>query len=317
MRDLLLARAQLLERIRQYFAETGVLEVSTPVLSFCANTDPAIESFATAYRAAGASQDAQPMYLHTSPEFFMKRLLCAGSGSIYQIAPVFRNGEAGRLHNPEFSLLEWYRLDFDQHALMQDVQQLLMSLLPQPVEVDRFSYQELFERHLGINPHLAELGELHALAESQHISVTSHIELSKEDWLELLFNQVIEAQFDQQRLTFVYDYPASQASLARIRDDDEAPVAERFELYFQGVELANGFHELQHADEQLLRFQQDNRKRQQRGQQALPIDMQLIAALRGGLPDCSGVALGLDRLLMILLGESQLDEVLAFPLNEV
>lgn len=300
-------RADLYEKIRSYFRQTGAMEVVTPVLSFSGNTDPAIESFVT--------DTAKSMYLHTSPEFFMKRLLAAGSNSIYQIASVFRREESGRHHNPEFSMLEWYRVGLDYQQLMDDVIALIQSVNGQQNQVEKLSYQQAFDV-LKINPHQAEVETLAAAAAKAGISFQSSAPLSRDQWLDLLMSHVIEPVFDKTRLTFVYDYPASQASLARVRND-RFPVAERFELYWGGMELANGFTELQDANEQRWRFEHENQRRIKHGQQPLPIDENFLNALEEGLPACSGVALGLDRLLMVLAGASSIEEVMSFPVSAV
>lgn len=307
------ARARLLADIRGFFQQAGVLEVETPACSFHAGTDPSLASFHLDYTGPGAQGRA--LYLHTSPEFPMKRLLAAGSGPIYQICKVFRNGERGRLHNPEFSLLEWYRPGFDHHHLMDEVAELVNAVLPEPRPVERFTYGALFRLHLAIDPHLASVDELKACAQSQGISGVADLDLPGRDaWLDLLLIHCIEPELGRGSLCFVYDYPASQASLARVRPG-EPPVAERFELYMEGVELANGFHELADAAEQRWRFEQDLARRRVEGLPEVPMDEGLLAALEAGLPDCSGVALGIDRLLMLIAGAKRLDEVLAFPLE--
>lgn len=307
MLDKLKARAEILAEIRRYFAEQHVLEVSTPVLSFAGNTDPAIESFKTS--------SSKTQYLHTSPEFFMKRLLVEGSGSIYQICNVFRQGESGRYHNPEFSMLEWYRLDFDYQQLMDDVVALIHAVSDKTPEVLKLSYQQAF-KSLGIDPHTASEQQLTKLAEEQGISLQGMGGMNRDGWLNLLMSHVIEAGFDKEKLTFIYDYPASQASLAKVRKD-KYPVAERFELYWGGVELANGFTELQDADEQRWRFNHDNQRRLKVGHEPVPVDEKFLQALAKGLPACSGVALGLDRLLMVISGAASIDQVMSFPLSEV
>lgn len=300
-------RAKINHRIREYFADQNVLEVSTPVLSFSGNTDPSIESFKTA--------SSTPQYLHTSPEFFMKRLLAEGSGSIYQICNVFREGESGRYHNPEFSMLEWYRLDYDYQQLMDDIVALINAVTDITPDILKISYQEAF-KSLKINPHAATEQQLVKLTEEQGISVRGMGRMSRDDWLNLLMSHVIEPDFDKEKLTFVYDYPASQASLAKVRKD-RYPLAERFELYWGGVELANGFSELQDADEQRWRFNYDNQRRLKAGLEEVPVDENLLKALENGLPVCSGVALGIDRLLMVMTGASAIDEVMSFPVSKV
>ena len=300
-------RAKLYENIRTYFKKTGVMEVDTPILSCFANTDPAIESFVT--------ESSRAMYLHTSPEFFMKRLLVEGSGSIYQITSAFRQGESGRFHNPEFSMLEWYRVDYDYHQLMDDVAVMIRAVTGKLIKVEKTSYQQAFEK-FAIHPFKAEVSELESVARKHGIDFQSNESLSKDHWLDLLMSHLIEPSLEKDRLTFIYDYPASQASLAKVRND-RFPVAERFELYWGGVELANGFTELQDAGEQRWRFERDNKKRLQSGQQEMPIDEHFLKALEKGLPACSGVAVGLDRLLMILTDASSIKDVMNFPVSDV
>ncbi len=306
-------RARLLAQIRAFFHQQGVMEVETPVCSRSATTDPTIQSLVTRYTGPGAPSGV-PLYLHTSPEFPMKRLLAAGSGPIYQLCKVFRDGESGRLHNPEFTLLEWYRPGFDHHRLMDEVEQLVQWVLPEAQPVRRISYRELFEQLLGLNPHDATAGQLRNLALQQGVPGIEQLELPHRDaWLDLLMTHCIEPALGA-GLCFVYDYPASQAALARVRPGDP-PVAERFELYIDGIEVANGFHELADAAEQRRRFEQDLQARSEAGQPLVPMDELLLAALARGLPDCAGVALGIDRLLMRAIGATHIDQVIAFPLT--
>ncbi len=308
----------MLARIRAFFAARNVMEVETPLLSAAAITDPHLASFATQYSGPG-SRYGQTLYLHTSPEFPMKRLLAAGSGCIYQITRVFRDGEAGRRHNPEFTLLEWYRIGFDHHQLMAEVAELATVLLNDRLalaEPEWLSYREAFERHLGLNPHRATVAELTVCAAWQGVPIPSGMPTDDVDpWLDLLLTQRLEPHLGQGRLCFLYDYPASQAALARLRPGDP-PVGERFELYLDGVELANGFHELGDAVEQRQRFAAENAARQARGLPVMPVDENLLAALGAGLPDCAGVALGIDRLIMLAAGKKALAEVLAFPFEQ-
>ncbi|HEC15557.1 MAG TPA: EF-P lysine aminoacylase GenX [Sedimenticola sp.] len=312
--EALQVRARLLAEIRAYFAGAGVLEVETPACSFHAATDPALDSFRISYTGPGAPA-GRPLYLHCSPEFPMKRLLAAGSGAIYQICKVFRDGERGRLHNPEFSLLEWYRPGLDHHGLMAEVADLVNRVLPESRPVEYLSYAEAFQRRLGLDPHAATMAELRACAAGQGIPEAGALELpSRDAWLDLLLTHCIEPGLGRGCLCFVYDYPASQASLARIRPGDP-PLAERFELYVEGMELANGFHELTDAAEQRRRFERELGRRRAQRRHAVPIDENLLAALEAGLPDCAGVALGVDRLLMQITGAQRIDEVLAFPLE--
>lgn len=302
------ARAATLAAVRAFFAERGVLEVETPQVSRAAPTDPALDSL-------GVATTGAPRFLHTSPEFPMKRLLCTGSGDIYQIARVFRAGEAGRFHNPEFTLLEWYRIGFDAGRLMDEVEALVRTLAGEsdPGGAERLTYAEVFLRHAGLDPLRADETALAACAAAHGIDLTGS--LDRDGWLDLLMSQVVAPAFPAGRLTFIHDYPASQAALARLRPGDP-PVAERFELYWGSLELANGFHELTDAREQARRFEGDLEKRKARGLAPVPVDGRLLAALEAGLPDCAGVALGVDRLLMCITGSSHIREVLAFPWEE-
>ena len=303
-------RARLLERTRAFFAVRGLLEVETPQLSAAAATDVHLESLVAASpcgRLAG--------WLHTSPEYPMKRLLAAGSGDIWQLARVFRGAERGRRHNPEFSLLEWYRVGWDAPALMDEVEALLHALAaPERVlpESLRLSYREAFLHHAGLDPFDAGAGELLDALAAAGSSPPPGLEADRDACLDLVLATLVEPRLDPGRPTFIYDFPASHAALARIRPGDP-PLAERFELFLGGMELANGFHELADAVEQAERFAADLAARRVRGLPAAPVDERLLAAMAHGLPDCAGVALGFDRLVMILAGASHIDEVLAFP----
>ncbi|WP_456416073.1 EF-P lysine aminoacylase EpmA [Thiolapillus sp.] len=312
LREKLLARAQLLATVRQFFQQRGVVEVCTPVLSQAAGTDPSIEPLHTRYTGPAYPQGLE-LFLQTSPEFAMKRLLAGGSGPIYQIAQVFRDGEYGSRHNPEFTLLEWYRPGLDHHDLMKEVAALMRACLGEKLEVEKISYTELFERQFGWNPLQVKIRQLEDTAALYGVEA-GNLEY-RDQWLDLLMSLVIEPILGKQGLTFIYDYPASQASLARLNPEDPR-IASRFELYYQGVELANGFHELADAAEQRKRFVAENHQRRRRGLRQLPVDENLLDALEQGLPDCAGVALGLDRLLMLRLGKTTLDEVLTFSLTK-
>lgn len=306
-------RARLLAEVRAFFAEQGVWEVETPILSRAGASDPHLASFATDYHGPGGPCR---LYLHTSPEYPMKRLLAAGSGSIYQLARVFRDGEAGRRHNPEFTLLEWYRVGCDHWALMAEVEALLLRLLAGQRTLrasEYLSYADAF-RPLALDPHTASIADFRACA-ARHdlIPPPGMPEDDPDPWRDLLLTHCIEPHLGQQRLTFLYDYPASQAALARL-NPERPHTAARFELYLDGVELANGFHELAASAEQRQRFLQDNALRVARGLPEMPLDEHLLAALSAGLPDCAGVALGFDRLVMCALGATALADVLAFPL---
>jgi len=315
-------RAQILTNIRAFFNQKNVLEVETPILSQAATCDLFIDSFTT-------SQYGKNYYLHTSPEFAMKRLLASGSGDIYQIAKVFRQEESGQRHNPEFSLLEWYRTGFNDQDLIVEVAELINYLLLSPTQSaqtqiqykhELVSYRDCFLNYLSINPHSASISELKSCAKNYNLHNTLSENDNKDRWLELLLSCVIDKNlggtFENPKMTFLYDYPASQASLARVDVNCYGEkVAKRFELYLGGMELANGFYELDNALEQQQRFENDNKKRIESGKKTVPIDQHLIAALEHGLPSCAGVALGIDRLLMVMLGKEHIDEVLSFSFN--
>ncbi len=305
--DLLLLRAQLLEKIRCFMSERGILEVDTPILSRTGIPDPDISSIPASLSMRG---DAQSFYLHSSPELCMKRLLASGSGAIYQVSKVFRDGEVGRLHQPEFSMLEWYRPGFDHHALMDELSELLIMLgLP---GADRHTYDSIFQRYLEVNPHTAPLPILQSLASSLGLHEDSE---DRSLLLEFLFSHSVSPRLGMERPVLLYNYPACQAALARLSGD--LPVtAERFELFIAGMELANGFHELTDVGEQRRRFEAENQARNRRKLARVRIDEQFLSALEAGLPDCAGVALGIDRLLMVLSGKQTIDEVMTFPLKD-
>ncbi|WP_293745674.1 elongation factor P--(R)-beta-lysine ligase [uncultured Paraglaciecola sp.] len=302
-------RALVLQKIRQFFAIRDVLEVDTPSLSHATVTDEHLYSFSTQFNHPNTPQ-ACTLYLQTSPEFAMKRLLSAGSGAIYQICKSFRNEEVGNFHNPEFTMLEWYRPRFDHLQLMSEIDELMQLILGCDT-AERVTYQNVFKQHLGCDPLTSTLAEIQNLASQYGHAELAAKESNKDTLLMLLFSQHIEPQIGQDRPCFVLDFPASQAALAKISATNPL-VAERFELYFQGIELANGFHELTDGAEQLKRFEQDNIKRKNVGLEMMPIDQNFIAAINAGLPACAGVALGIDRLLMLAFNCSSIDQVIAF-----
>jgi lysyl-tRNA synthetase class 2 len=314
--DTLKHRARMLARIRAFFSERDILEVETPLLSQAATTDSHLASFSTQFTGPGFGAGL-PLFLHTSPEFPMKRLLAAGSGSIYQICKVFRDGEAGRLHNPEFTMIEWYRVGWDYHQLMDEVAALANAAGDgrfDATNVEKLSYREAFVRYGDIDPHSASVAALEDCARRHDVSIPPGMPRDNADpWRDLLLTHLIEPHLGQGQMTFLYDYPASQAALARVRND-APPVGERFELYIEGVEIANGFHELGDAAEQRRRFTAERAQRQALTLPMVPADEKLLAALEHGLPACAGVALGFDRLAMLTLGAKKLDDVLAFPL---
>ena len=321
--EALKVRAEAYAQLRAFFYQRQVLEVETPLLSASTATDPFLASV-PAYLSPSAGQASKPFYLHTSPEFPMKRLLAAGSGAIYQICKCFRDGESGRRHNPEFTMLEWYRPGFSLSQLMAEVASLISEVLaPAKLPVKHISYREAFELYLGIDPFTLPESQLSELAEEKTgfaPAKENSLALSRDDYLNLLLSSCIEphlgfAKNSAPELCFLSGYPASQASLAKLTQDEHGQtVAERFELYIQGLEMANGYFELTDAQEQARRFQQDNRQRQHLQLPEIPVDTRLLAALAAGLPECSGVALGVDRLLMIKLHASAIDEVLSFPI---
>jgi lysyl-tRNA synthetase class 2 len=302
-------RAEILAQIRRFFAERDVLEVDTPALSHATVTDFHLHTFNTDFVGPGYA-DGSKLYLMTSPEFHMKRLLAAGSGSIYQMAKVFRNEENGRYHNPEFTMLEWYRVGFDHHDLMDEMDELLQLVLGCGKAM-RMSYQQAFLGVLEVCPLEASMPELRQAAADLGLQDIAEKEQDRDTLLQLLFSVGVEPHIGQQAPAFVYDFPASQAALAKINRDDPR-VADRFEVYFKGIELANGFHELDDAAEQLARFVTDNQQRLKMGLEMQPIDYHLIDALKAGLPACAGVALGIDRLIMLALGCEHIDQVTAF-----
>ncbi|MGB8378126.1 MAG: EF-P lysine aminoacylase EpmA [Rhodanobacteraceae bacterium] len=306
-------RAELYALIRAFFAERDVLEVETPILSAAANTDPSIQSFSTAF-CGHVDAGPRERWLRTSPEYPMKRLLAGGIGDCYELGRVFRNGEAGRRHNPEFTMLEWYRIGFDHLRLMDETADLVgcaLALVERRASIVRTSYRDLFVDTLGLDPFTATIDRLRVPLQSFSIVPEG---LSRDDWLDLLLTHRIEPEFPPDRITLVHDYPASQCALARIRQDDP-PVAERFEVFFGPSELANGYHELSDATEQRVRFERDNARRRESGQREMPVDERLLAWLPN-LPACAGVALGVDRLLMCMAGSNDIADVLAFAFAE-
>ena len=299
-------RATMLRAAREYFTATRALEVETPTLSVAAVTDVHLASIA-------ATANGQQRYLHTSPEYAMKRLLAAGCGDIWQICRVYRDGESGRWHNPEFTLVEWYRLGIDHHALMSDVERLISAMLPTAHfdRSERLTYREAVQLHAGVDAFDDPTAVLVARLESASIEVPPQVRGERDACLDLIMGVLVGPQLGHDRLTFIYDYPASQAALARLN----GRVASRFEAYIDGLELANGFHELGNAAEQRARFENDLVERARRRLPAMPIDEHFLAALDYGMPECSGVALGFDRLVMAAAKVRHIGEVIAFPFD--
>jgi len=301
-------RAAILKSIRDFFAARDVLEVETPSLSQHTVTDPYIESIPATIRHGN---QAQTYYLQTSPEYAMKRLLAAGSGSIYQICKAFRQDQIGHLHNPEFTMLEWYRIGFDHHDLMQELDELLQLIL-QCSPASMQSYQSIFLKYLNLDPHQTSISELKHCAAIQGIQLAAEIN-DVTTWLQLLFTHCIEAQLGKDKPCFIYDFPVEQAALAKIQPG-KTPTAARFELYVDGIELANGFHELQDAQEQKKRFENNNVERRKLKLAPLPVDTRLLKALEHGLPESAGVAMGLDRLIMIKTKNQEIRDVIGFDI---
>jgi len=307
--DVLKRSAALRSCIRDYMHEQNILEVITPALSIAATTDPNIHSF----QVAGH-------YLHTSPEFAMKRLLAAYATDIYQIATVFRDGEAGRVHNPEFTLLEWYRVGMDHLALIADVTGLMQRVFEHvnkpwvTPETVRYTdaVSDVCERPFSQTGVI----DIERVFSQHNRSYPRAIGDDLDAAMDLLMDEFVIPAFNDDRVTYVLDYPASQAALARIaQDHNQLLVAERFEMYWGTVELANGFHELCDASEQRTRFEKELHVRAQRGEMPVRLDENLLSALAHGLPDCAGVALGLDRLMLVLTGAGHIDDVLAFSME--
>jgi lysyl-tRNA synthetase class 2 len=302
-------RAKILARIRSFFAERDIIEVETPLLGSASVSDPHLLSMMVPLDS--------PKYLQTSPEYAMKRLLCAGMGSIYQICKAFRMDEAGKRHNPEFTMLEWYRLGFDHHALMDEMDLFLQQIL-MTKKAERCTVAEIFMKFLQINPHDASIVELEKCAIQQHLYIEKNNDKDndKNFWLDVLFSHCIEPHLGHEVPMMIYDYPATQAALAKIRDENP-PVASRFEVYIRGIELANGFHELSDAEEQRKRFIKDMKERETKGIASVIVDEKFLKALESGLPHCAGVALGIDRLMMIALQRETIAEVMSFTFEAV
>ncbi|MBV6540682.1 elongation factor P--(R)-beta-lysine ligase [Ursidibacter maritimus] len=303
----LLKRSKIMGEIRQFFTERGVLEVETPAMSEFSVTDVHLSTFNTQFLSPFASQ-AKTLHLITSPEYHMKRLLASGSGAIFQICRVFRNEESGKRHNPEFTMLEWYRPHFDMYRLINEVDDLLQQILDcEPAE--SFSYQFVFQTYVGLDPLSASKTQLVAKAKEYGLQCDENEQ--RDTLLQFLFSEVVEANIGKERPTAVYHFPATQAALAQISTEDHR-VAERFEFYYKGLELVNGFHELSDAKEQIRRFELDNLQRNEMGLPPQQLDYRFLNALKAGIPNCSGVALGVDRLLMIAMNAERIDEVMAF-----
>ena len=305
----------MLADMRRFFAERSVLEVETPLLGQGIGTDPQLEFFTTEYSLPPLQQT---LFLQTSPEFAMKRLLAAGSGSIYQICKAFRNGESGRFHNPEFTMLEWYRVNFNLPQLMDEVADLIMVLFNgrKPLQAtQRLAYQDIFISFTGLDPLVFSYQDYCAFALNNRLPEA--VDICGRDhaiWLDFIFSHKIQPHLGENALCMVYGYPACQSSLARINEHNSL-ITDRVELFIDGIELGNGFYELADAQEQGRRFDEEIAIRQQRKLPVTVKDERLIAALKTGLPECSGIAIGLDRLLMLLSNSAAIGDVLGFPID--
>ncbi|MCU4676309.1 elongation factor P--(R)-beta-lysine ligase [Catenovulum sp. 2E275] len=305
-------RAEIIKKIRHFFEQRNVLEVETPLLASAGVTDLHLENLTCQFYGPGFHQGIE-LYLQTSPEYAMKRLIAAGSGCIYQICKAFRNDESGRYHNPEFTMLEWYRMGFNHFDLIDETEQLL-DLIINCGRCERLSYQQAFLQFTKIDPLNTSVKALQTfLAAHNQTDIAAQLD-NETDLLQWIFADFVEPKIGQTVPCFIYHFPKAQASLAKINQQD-IRVAERFEVYFKGIELANGFHELTNAAEQQKRFEQDNQQRIRHGKEAKPIDQNLLAALEAGLPDCAGIALGIDRLTMLALNHSEINQSLSFDLQ--
>jgi lysyl-tRNA synthetase class 2 len=309
-------RAKILHQIRSFFAERNVVEVETPALSQGTVTDVYLDALSCKYDflADSPAGHSTELFLQTSPEFHMKRLLASGYGCIFQIAKAFRHEESGKNHNPEFTMLEWYRIGFDQFELISEVADLLQVVLAGNKAVFT-SYQDIFIETVAVDPLVATFDQLVELLNRHDKAADWLIEMNDADLLlQFIFTEIIEPTIGIEQPQFIYDFPIAQASLAK-RSIDDARVAQRFECYFKGIELVNGFNELTDANEQQVRFEEDNAKRKEQGLPVKPIDGNFIAALNHGLPQCSGVALGIDRLVMLALDIKNISEVQSFSIE--
>ncbi len=310
LREALESRARLHALVRGFFAARAVLEVETPILSAAGNTEPNIEAFMTLF-SGHVDAGSRERWLRTSPEYPLKRLLAAGIGDCFELGRVFRNGEAGRRHNPEFTMLEWYRVGWDHRRLAREAAALVVDAMASAghaTTIGEQSYRDLFLAGVGLDPYQASIAELQAALGDLRIDAQG---LTRDDWLDLVLTHRLQPGFARDRVMIVHDFPASQCALARIRAGDP-PVAERFELFLGPCELANGYHELNDPAEQRARFVADNARRRDRGQRELPMDEHFLDAL-ATMPACAGVALGIDRLLMCMAGSDDIRDVLAIP----
>ncbi|MBU2510255.1 elongation factor P--(R)-beta-lysine ligase [bacterium] len=306
--DTLHQRSSLLTKIRTFFKNRNVLEVETPSISQYPTIDLHLESF-----SVNTNESERLRYLITSPEYHMKRLISAGSGSIFQICKAFRCDETGRNHNPEFTILEWYRVGWDHWRLMSEIE-LLLDLLLNSGPADYLSYCDAFQQFLDINPLLISQEQFLSICGKHGLLPPACLEsesVARDEWLNYLMGFLIEPNLGKEHPVFIYDYPATQANLARIHEDNPS-LALRFEVYYRGIELGNGFYELTDAKAQEKRFKDENQIRIRSGKEGLPIDNLFLSALEKGMPECSGVAMGVDRIIMLALGKTSIEEVITF-----
>lgn len=313
--EVLRQRADILQRVRRFFEERHFFEIETPILSHDIVVDRYLHPIGISKKeVTGVSGDADEMlWLQTSPEFGMKRVLAAGAEAIYQICKSFRQGESGDRHNPEFTMLEWYRIGDDMFTGMELLAEFVEIILDRS-GTKKMTYREAFNWFTDIDPFDATLDELKTLARKSGASIADHEEDNRDGWLNLILSEVVEPQLGLESPMIIHDWPESQAALATVRPGSP-PVAERFEIYVDGVELANGYHELLDADELAKRNSINNQHRVRDGSHLLPEESRLLDAMRHGIPGCAGVALGLDRIVMLALGASSIREILAFPID--
>ena len=312
--EILMERALMLKNIRAFFDGRDVIEVETPLLSQYCTTDPHLDSLQSRFRET-------PCYLNTSPEYAMKRLLADWGKPIYQICKAFRDDELGTFHNPEFTMLEWYRPGYDAEELMAELVELITVLsqssknaVLDKLHFESLSYQQAFEKFVGLDPHRATASECYQLAKDNDIEIPQGLRPTDNvnDWLDWFLTQQVLPGFNKTGFTFLYDYPAAQCALAKIAKNEQQVVAKRFELFFGELELANGFYELTDSEEQLQRFKLENKVRKQLGKSSARIDENFISALSAGLPECAGVAVGIDRLLMAFVQATHIEQVITF-----
>ena len=312
-------RSKLLKNIRQFFYDQNFCEVQTPILSADTNVDCNLDPLAITEKSLPLNHhNTRRYYLQTSPEFAMKRLLAAGLDPIFQITPVFRMGDRGQFHNVEFTLLEWYRIGDNYQTGMFLLAELVRFLFEEQQielgEIGYSTYQSLFESEVGINPHAASVEKLRTICTDRNIPYPqTNWGDSVDEWLDLLFTELVQPTLES---VIVYDFPKSQAQLAKIRRDEKYAVTERFELFLKGQEIANGYHEMRDAAELRRRFRKNRERRLARGQSWLPIDSHLLTVMALGFPQCSGTALGIDRLLMVMLDADSIEDVLTFPIEK-